>query len=102
VFGWFLYAAELTGWYIANIYEHEIFFSLCTDTHIMDGNKFILLYYSFPITQNTQSHKTVPSVKTCYIPLPLNISQVKVKVMFALEQATKAEKVSRGIALLFL
>jgi hypothetical protein len=38
-------------------------------------------------------------MKTVYVKVK---SQTKVKVKFSLEQATKAQKGSRGIALLFL
>jgi len=44
-----------------------------------------------PVSQNTQ-HRNTASVRI----------KVKVKVKFTLEQATKAQKESRGIALPFL
>jgi hypothetical protein len=45
------------------------------------------------------------SAKTCAVKFKPNVDEcvkVKVKVKFTLEQATKAHKGSRGIALLFL
>ena len=58
------------------------------------------MHFIASLRQNQQMHKIIKKHKICL--LAETYVKVKVKVKFSLEQATKAQRGSTGIALLFL